>query len=80
QAFEKREFAHDVSLIMALADKAIHFIDYHKPWHLAKEEGQEQKVHQVCSLGIYMFKVLIDYLKPLIPIIVAAAERFINIQ
>ncbi|ABU60945.2 methionine--tRNA ligase [Francisella tularensis] len=80
QAFEKREFAHAVRLIMALADKANQFIDYHKPWQLAKEEGQEQKVHQVCSQGINMFKVLIAYLKPIIPSIVAEAERFLNIQ
>ncbi|MDE4978452.1 class I tRNA ligase family protein, partial [Francisella tularensis subsp. holarctica] len=62
QAFEKREFAHAVRLIMALDDKANQFIDYHKPWQLAKEEGQEHKVLLVCSQGINMFKVLIDYL------------------
>ena len=44
-------------MIMSLADKANQFIDHHKPWQLAKEEGQEQKVHQVCSQGINMFKV-----------------------
>ncbi|MDE5035753.1 methionine--tRNA ligase, partial [Francisella tularensis subsp. holarctica] len=78
QAFEKREFAHDLRLIMALADKANQFIDYHKPWQLSKEEGQEQKVHQVCSQGINMFKVLISYLNTIIPSIVAEAERFLN--
>ena len=80
QAFEKREFAQAVRLIMSLADKANQFIDYHKPWQLAKEEGQEQKVHQVCSQGINMFKVLVTYLKPIIPSIVAEAERFLNIE
>lgn len=80
QAFEKREFANAVRLIMSLADKANQFIDYHKPWQLAKEEGQEQKVHQVCSQSINMFKVLVSYLKPIIPSIVEKAENFLNIE
>ena len=80
QAFEKREFATAVRLIISLADKANHFIDYHKPWQLAKEQSQEQKVHQVCSQGINMFKVLATYLKPIIPTIVAEAEKFLNTE
>ena len=80
QAFEKREFAIAVRLIMSLADKANHFIDYHKPWQLVKEQSQEQKVHQVCSQGINMFKVLAAYLKPIIPTIVAEAEKFLNTE
>lgn len=80
QAFEKREFATAVRMIMSLADKANHFIDYHKPWQLAKEQNQEQKVHQVCSQGINMFKVLAAYLKPIIPTIVANAEIFLNTE
>ncbi|APC96940.1 methionine--tRNA ligase [Francisella frigiditurris] len=80
EAFEKREFANAVRLIMALADKANQFIDFHKPWQLAKEEGQEQKVHQVCSQGINMFKVLIAYLKPIVPSIASNAEEFLNLN
>lgn len=80
QAFEKREFATAVRLIISLADKANHFIDYHKPWQLAKEQSQEQKVHQVCSQGINMFKVLATYLKPIIPTIIAEAEKFLNTE
>lgn len=80
EAFEKREFANAVRMIMALADKANQFIDHHKPWQLAKEEGQEQKVHQVCSQGINMFKVLVSYLKPIVPSIVTKAETFLNIE
>ncbi len=79
-AFEKREFSSAIRLIMALADRANQFIDHHKPWALAKEEGQEEKVHQVCSQGVNMFKALISYLKPIIPEIAAKAEMFLNID
>lgn len=80
QAFEKREFANAIRLIMTLADKANQFIDFHKPWQLAKEQGQEQKVHQICSQGINMFKVIVSYLKPVIPSIIEKAENFLNIE
>ncbi|MFT4694271.1 MAG: methionyl-tRNA synthetase [Francisella sp.] len=80
QAFEQREFATAIRLIMGLADKANQFIDFHKPWSLAKEEDQEAKVHQVCSQGINMFKVLVSYLKPIIPSLTEKAQEFLNIE
>ena len=80
QAFEQREFATAVRMIMGLADKANQFIDHHKPWQLAKEEGQEAKVHQICSQGINMFKVLVSYLKPIIPSLAEKAQKFLNIE
>ncbi len=80
QAFEQREFANAVRMIMGLADKANQFIDFHKPWSLAKEKCQEAKVHQICSQGINMFKVLVSYLKPIIPSLAEKAEEFLNIQ
>ena len=80
KAFEQREFATAIRLIMGLADKANQFIDFHKPWSLAKEEGQEAKVHQVCSQGINMFKVLVSYLKPIIPSLAEKAQEFLNIE
>ena len=47
--------------IMALADKANQYIDREKPWALAKQEGQEQQVHDVCSVGINLFRQLAIY-------------------
>ncbi|QLE79480.1 methionine--tRNA ligase [Francisella sp. Scap27] len=80
EAYEHREFATAIRLIMGLADKANQFIDFHKPWQLSKEEGQENKVHQVCSQGINMFKALVSYLSPVIPSITEKAEKFLNIE
>jgi len=80
QAFEQREFATAVRMIMGLADKANQFIDFHKPWSLAKEDGQEANVHQICTQGINMFKVLVSYLKPIIPSLAEKAQEFLNIE
>ena len=79
QLFEQREFSMAVRKIMALADKANQYIDAEKPWVIAKEEGQEQKVQDVCSVGLNLFRVLICYLKPVIPALAEQAEAFLNV-
>jgi len=48
------------------------------PWSLAKEEGNEQKVLDVCSLGINCFKAIMTYLKPVLPATAEKAEQFLN--
>ena len=49
-----------------------------KPWVLAKEEGREAEVHAVCSVGINLFRVLMTYLKPVLPAMADKAEAFLN--
>ena len=76
---ENREFGHAMRDIMALADKANQYIDEMKPWALAKEEGKEQQVHDICTMGINLFRVLMAYLKPVLPETAIQAEAFLNI-
>lgn len=77
-AFEKRQYNRAIREIMALADKANQFIDAQAPWVTIKEEGKQQLTHDVCSLGINMFRILVTYLKPVIPELAAQAEAFLN--
>jgi len=77
---ENREFNHAMREIIGLADKANQYIDEKKPWALAKEEGQEQQVHDICTMGINLFRVLITYLKPVLPETAKQAESFLNIS
>jgi methionyl-tRNA synthetase len=63
---------------MALADRANQYIDSRKPWVLAKEEGREQEVHDVCSVGVNLFRVLMTYLKPVLPAMAEKAEAFLR--
>ncbi len=79
-AYEKRQYGHAMRLIMALADSANQYIDEKKPWALAKEAGKEQEVHDVCSMGINLFKILVTYLKPVLPKMAADAEAFLHIR
>jgi len=77
-AFEKRQYNRAIREIMALADKANQFIDAQAPWVTIKEEGKQQLTHDVCSLGINMFRILVTYLKPVIPGLAQQAEAFLN--
>ncbi len=79
QKIESREYGHAMREIMALADKANQYIDDKKPWALIKEAGQAQAVHDVCSMGINLFRILIGYLKPVLPRTAEQAEAFLNI-
>ena len=79
ELYEARDFAKAMREIMALADKANAYIDGHKPWLLAKEEGKDQELHAVCTMGLNLFRVLSAYLKPVLPKLVQEAEQFLNI-
>ena len=80
ELFDQREFSHAVREIMALADKANQYIDEQKPWALAKEEGKEQQVQDIYSMGVNLFRVLMTYLKPVLPHMAEATESFLNID
>ncbi|OOG22841.1 methionine--tRNA ligase [Thioalkalivibrio denitrificans] len=77
--YEGREFGQAMREIMALADVANQYIDEHKPWVLAKTEGNEDRVQAVCSQGLNLFRVLMTYLKPVLPHMAARAEAFLNV-
>ncbi len=77
--YEQREFGHAMRAIMALADRANRYIDEQKPWVIAKEKGADQQLHNICSMGINLFRLLITYLKPVLPVMAQEVERFLNI-
>ncbi len=78
--YEARNFSHAMRLIMKLADKANQYIDEKKPWQLAKIEGKEKEVHEITSLAINLFKVLMTYLKPVLPELARRSEEFLNVD
>ncbi|MDQ7015708.1 MAG: methionine--tRNA ligase [Gammaproteobacteria bacterium] len=80
QQYEAREFGKTMRDIMALADRANQYIDEKKPWIMAKDDTLGQKVHDVCSMGINLFRILIGYLKPVLPVLAQKAELFLNIE
>lgn len=78
--YESREYGKAMRAISALADKANQYIDDKQPWVLAKQEGSDKQLHDICSLGINLFYVIAAYLKPVVPAMVTKAEAFLNID
>ena len=79
QAYEGREFGRAMREIMALADRANQYIDEKKPWALAKQPGAEAEVQAVCSMGLNLFRLLMLYLKPVLPGLAEQVEQFLQI-
>ncbi|MFM4703492.1 methionine--tRNA ligase [Aeromonas bivalvium] len=78
EAYETREFSRAIREIMALADKANRYVDDKAPWVLAKKEGMDEELQAVCSVGINLFRVLMAYLKPVMPKLAERAEAFLG--
>ena len=78
ECFEARQYHKAVREIMGLADKANQYIDAQAPWVSIKDESKQQHTHDVCSLGINCFRILVTYLKPVLPELAEKAELFLN--
>ncbi len=76
--YEEREYARAIREIMALADRANQYIDEKKPWLLARDAAQPDAVQAICTTGLNMFRVLLIYLKPVVPDLAGRAETFLN--
>ena len=76
--YEKREFGKAIKAIMALADQANQYIADKEPWVLAKQEGTEQQVQDICSTGLNMFRMLMIYLTPVLPMMAENVTKFLN--
>ncbi len=78
ELYESRNYREAMREIMALADAANTFIADAEPWALAKQEGKEQEVLDICTTGINLFRQLVIYLKPVVPVVAEGAEAFLN--
>ncbi len=78
--YEQRQFSEAMREIMALADIANEYVDETKPWVLAKEEGQDKYLHQICTSIVNAFRLLTIYLKPVLPMLAEQVEDFLMIE
>lgn len=77
-AWASREFGRAIREIMALADLANRYVDEQAPWVVAKEEGRDADLQAICSMGIHLFRILMTWLKPVLPELSARSEAFLN--
>ncbi len=79
EAYEGRDFAAVIREVMQLADRANLYLDQRKPWVLARDPARAAEVQAVCTQGLDLFRALVVYLKPVLPRLAAAAERFLGL-
>ena len=75
--FESREYSKAMRVIMSLADTANRYIDAQKPWVMIKDEARLDEVQAVCTQGLNMFRSLMVYLTPVIPVVADGAREFL---
>ncbi|MGY2799753.1 methionyl-tRNA synthetase [Ewingella americana] len=80
EAYASRESSRAIREIMALADLANRYVDEQAPWVVAKQEGRDADLQSICSMGINLFRVLMTYLKPVLPSLSERAEAFLNAE
>ena len=80
QAYEEGNVGKAIRQTMAMADQANQFIAEKAPWQMAKEEGRDAEVLSVCTDGINAFRMLVTYLKPILPTLAEKSEAFLNVS
>ena len=78
-SYDTRDFARALREVMLLADKVNAYVDQNKPWELAKQEGQDARLQDVCTTCLQAFRLLSLYLKPVLPALAAKVEGFLKV-
>lgn len=78
--YETREYGKAMREIMALADVANAYVADAAPWQLIKDEAKQEEAHQVCSNALNLFRILVTYLKPVLPKLAADVETFLKME
>ena len=78
--YQHREFGRAMRTIMSLADQANRYLDKEKPWNLAKDVTKKEQVQEICTMGLNLFRILMIYLKPVVPAIAKQAEAFLDLD
>jgi len=80
ELYEERELGKALREVMLLADRVNEYVDQNKPWELAKQEGRDAVLHDVCTVCIEAFRLLTIYLKPVLPALAAQVEAFLRVE
>ena len=76
--YSSRALGSAMREIMALADRTNQYIDTKKPWILAKDPNQATELHDVCTQALNLFRVILIYLKPVLPRMALRTEGFLR--
>ena len=67
EAYENCDYARAIRQILATADRANQYVEHNAPWLLAKDPDQADRLRDVCTVGLNLFRQLAIYLAPVLP-------------
>ncbi len=67
EAYETCDYNRAIRQILAAADRANRFVEHNAPWNLQKDPGQIDRLRDVCTIGLNLFRQLAVYLAPVLP-------------
>ena len=76
--YESRNFATNIRIITSLSDEVNKYLDEEKPWVKIKNQDTKESVQTICTDGINAFRIIIAYLKPVLPDIACKVESMLN--
>ncbi len=76
--YESRNFATNIRIITSLSDEVNKYLDEEKPWVKIKDQDTKESVQTICSDGINAFRIIMTYLKPVLPEIASKVESLLN--
>ena len=80
ELYEERDFGRALREIMHLADRVNEYVDTNKPWELAKQQGMDARLLDVCTVCIEAFRLLTIYMKPVLPALAVQVEAFLRVE
>jgi methionyl-tRNA synthetase len=80
ELYEQRKYSQAMREVMALADIANEYIAEKEPWVLIKEDNNKAAVHDIASLSINLFRIIITYLSPVMPELAQKSAEFLNLE
>lgn len=79
QHYEQRQYAAAMREIMRLADLANQYVNDQQPWAMIKNDEKKNEAQNVCTLALNLFRILIIYLKPVLPTLAKKVAEFLNV-
>lgn len=78
EAYDTCDYARAMRLIMALADRANEYVDRAEPWKLRKAPEHAQRLQDICTIVLNLYRQLVIYLAPVLPELRARSEKLLN--
>jgi methionyl-tRNA synthetase len=79
-AYESCDYNRAMRLIMELADRANPYVEAAAPWTLVKDPAQAQRLQDVCTVSLNLFRQLAIYLAPVLPRLAQQTGRLLGQQ